>query len=60
MTHDHSGATPERTNEEVDRPLRMPRFDEVDRAIERIEKNAADVHAVADRETVEPPRPVRP
>lgn len=59
MTQDNSGAAPERTSEEVDPPPRMPRFDEVDRAIERIEKNAADVHAVADRETIEPAEPAR-
>lgn len=60
MTQDNSGAAPERTGDEVDRQARMPRFDEVDRAIERIEKNAADVHAEADREKIEQVEPARP
>lgn len=60
MTQDNSGAAPERTGDEVDRQPRMPRFDEVDRAIERIEKNAADVHAEADREKIEQVEPARP
>jgi ATP-binding cassette subfamily C protein len=60
MTQEDHGARTQRTGEEDDRAgdgaaNRMPHVDEVDRAIERIEKNAADVQNAADAMTFEAP-----